>query len=111
MRFLVDEDVPEKLLRFLASSAHDAVRVKPQTSDINNMRRAKSEGRMLITLDKDCANIAMGSAESFDVLHFRIHPPYADSLIDAFKNMTASLPPSEIKGLLSVTLQGHIRYK
>lgn len=111
MRFLVDEDVPAKLLKFLVSRGFDSLRVDSGASDLANIQRSKKEGRVFITLDKDFASFATASPGEFDVVFFRIHPPYADSLVAAFDNLLKNPDPAGIKGFITLTETGHIRYR
>lgn len=50
MTFLVDEDVPVKLLTALRAAGHDALRVDPGTADRALAERAARERRVLILL-------------------------------------------------------------
>jgi len=58
MRFLVDEDVPRKLLTTLVHAGHDAIRVERSASDAAIALQAQHESRILITRDKDFTNTA-----------------------------------------------------
>lgn len=109
MRFLVDEDVPAKLLNTLLKLGHDAVRVKPGTPDTENVKRAKSEARVFITLDKDFINPAVYPAAEFDIIRLQIHPPYANALVSAFQKLLTTVPVEKFKGLIVLQEGGHIR--
>ena len=109
MKFLIDEDVPVKLLKFLAASGHDAVRATPATADLEIAKRAKKDGRILITLDKDFANTVIFPTTEFNIVQIRIHPPYADAITEAFQKFLSTVPPENIKGLMILEKEGHIR--
>lgn len=109
MKFLLDEDVPLELLKILQKSGHDIIRVTPSSPDPEIAERAKKEKRILITLDKDFTNRAQFPPKEYDVVQFRIHPPYAERLIEAMDELLRSLSPEEWKGLIVVQEGGHIR--
>jgi len=109
MNFLIDEDVPFKLLKTLEMFGHDCVRTAPASSDSEVAGRAKKEGRILITLDKDFTNIARYPPAKYNIVRIQIHPPYADAIIEAFKKLLNSVKPDEFKGLIILQPKGHIR--
>jgi predicted nuclease of predicted toxin-antitoxin system len=100
MKFLIDEDVPVKLLRVLIKAGHEATRVRPSTPDPAIAAQAFDEGRILITVDHDFANKSLYPPERFTIVHIRIHPPYADDIVDAFAKLLAELSPERFKGLI-----------
>ncbi len=108
MKFLVDEDVPVEIIEKLGKIGHDAIRVVPSSSDPENANRAKSEGRVLISLDKDLTNRSLYPPKENNIIHVQIHPPLADTVMDAINNMLAIIPPERIKGLIVLTKSGPI---
>ena len=109
MRFLIDEDVPAKLLHVLEEAGHEARRVNPSTPDPTIAAQARQEGRILVTLDSDFTNTSLYSPERFTIVHIRIHPPYADDITDAFTKLLAQLPPNQFKGLILLGRTGSLR--
>ena len=109
MKFLVDEDVPIKLLKALKSLSHDAVRVEPSASDITNAKRAKEEDRILISLDRDITDSFFFPPSEFNIIHIDIHPPYSEIIIAAFKRLLNDIPADRLKGLIILTREGHFR--
>ena len=108
MLFLADENIPEKLTRFLVRSGHSVEKAVPQAPDQENIRKARSEKRIIITLDKDF-EILYAKDPSFGVILFRIHPPYADLLIKSFERLIGQIPEIPSTGLILLTQSGHIR--
>src|SRR3990167_1107995 len=108
MKFLADEDVPAKLLKTLQTLGHDCVRVRASSSDSEVSQRAKNEGRILITLDKDFTNIALYPPREFDIVRIQIHPPYANPMIEAFKKLIDTIPANNLRGLIILESKGHI---
>lgn len=109
MKFLLDEDVPRRLLTALRTAGHDVIRVDPATPDPVIAARAKAEGRILITLDKDFANTTMYPPSAITIVHIQIHPPYANEIIEAFTRLLATLRPEKLKGLIVLHKLGSIR--
>lgn len=109
MKFLVDEDVPSALLIALQRAGHDAVRVERSASDPANAARAKAEGRILVTLDKDLTNTKRYPTSQFTIVHIPIHPPYAQDIVAAFSRLLETLPAEKFRGLIILQKPGTIR--
>lgn len=108
MKFLLDEDVPLKLLKVLNAAGHDARRVVPSTPDPVAAAQASEEGRILVTLDKDFTNKSLYPPSRFTIVHIRIHPPYAEEIIEAFLRVLATLPSEPFRGLLLLDRTGSL---
>ncbi|MBI1871784.1 MAG: DUF5615 family PIN-like protein [Chlamydiae bacterium] len=111
MKFLIDEDVPLKILKFLKGLGHDAIRTIPSTTDPELAKLAKREERILISIDKDFTNTRLYPPEDFDIIHVQIHPPYADKIVESLKRLFDELSEKEFKGLIILLESGHIRVK
>ena len=111
MKFLIDEDVPVKLIEALNSLGHDAIRAKKGTPDPDNANRTKEEGRIFITLDKDFTNRSMYSPNLFNIIHIQIHPPYAEAVIDAVGGLLKNTSPTKLKGLIVLRRSGPVFFK
>ena len=109
MKFLVDEDVPIQLIKALKTLNHDAIRVTPASSDIDNARRSKTEGRILISLDGDLTNTILFPPSEFNIIHIDIHPPYAEIIITAIKKLLEEIPENKLRGLIILTTTGPIK--
>ena|SRR3989338_4062378 len=109
MKFLIDEDIPLKLLKTLLTLGHDCVRATPASSDLEVVERAEKEERILITLDKDFTNITIYPPTKFNIVRIQIHPPYADTIIEAFQKLLNSVPAKDFQGLIILQPKGHIR--
>ncbi|MBI4970816.1 MAG: DUF5615 family PIN-like protein [Candidatus Omnitrophica bacterium] len=111
MKFLIDENIPKKLLKALVSSDHDAVRVETSTRDAEIFERAKRENRILVTLDNDFIQLARFSSihENFSIILVHIHPPYAGPITEAFTKLLKSVSEEKLKGLIILERSGHIR--
>ena len=99
MKFIIDENVPTKLVRILRGLGHDATRVVPTTPDPENARLARREGRTLITIDHDFTNRSQYPPKEFDILLIHIHPPEKEEVVKAVQTFLAT-DPKPLKGLV-----------
>jgi predicted nuclease of predicted toxin-antitoxin system len=77
MKFLADAGISPKTVAFLNAAGHDAVHVRQiglqRASDADIVRRARQEGRVVLTFDLDFGQIlALGVAGSPSVVIFRL---------------------------------------
>ena len=108
MKFLIDEDVPVRLLRVLNSVGHDAIRVAPSSPDREIALRAKQEGRVLITLDRDFTNTRAYPPKEFNIVRIQIHPPTKDTVTQAFERLLRVYPEG-ISGLILLRRDDHFQ--
>ena len=109
MKFLIDEDVPAKLLRSLNAAGHDAVRVTPSTADREIAKLAIAEDRIIITLDKDFTNRLLYPPSSCNIIHVRIHPPFADTVAGAVMQLLEHSQGQRLRGLIILERDGITR--
>ena len=77
MKFLADAGISPKTVAFLNAAGHDAVHVRQiglqRALDADIVRRARQEGRVVLTFDLDFGQIlALGVADSPSVVIFRL---------------------------------------
>lgn len=95
MRFLLDENVKLKFLRWLSQNGHDAVRVPVETKNGEILALGISQSRVLITHDHDFADrLRYPPAKHAGVILMEIHPPVLSELITAFEELLLN-PPAE----------------
>jgi predicted nuclease of predicted toxin-antitoxin system len=109
VKFLIDEDVPVKVLKFLTAAGHDAVRVTSGSPDQDIAQKSVSESRVLLTLDKDFSDRLVYSPSKFSIVCFRIHPPFADDLIEALRSLLHKASAADLRGLTLVQRDGELR--
>ena len=101
-RFLADEMIHADLVRFLIRSGHSVLRTPKGFKNGDVYRFAKNNGRVLITQDKDFADIHRYPAAGTDgILCVRIQPPTIGNLIEGFKIFLAKTSPADIQGKLT----------
>ena len=109
MKFMLDEDVPAKLLRVLRAAGHDVTQAPRSTPDLSIARLAKTQERVLVSLDKDFTNTSLFPPSEFTIVHLQVRPPYADELIEAFRRLLDRLPADSFRGLIILEKSGSIR--
>ncbi|MBI5876807.1 MAG: DUF5615 family PIN-like protein [Chloroflexi bacterium] len=80
MRLIADENFPQAAIDALRSEGHDVLSIRldaPGSRDSPVLARAVSDGRILLTFDKDFGELAFkaGLPAACDVILFRISAP------------------------------------
>ena len=112
MKFLIDECVGRRLVVLLQRSGYDAVFVgdwKPSSSDEDVLRKAESEGRILITDDKDFGRLILKlKRPSTGVILIRTSTTDPNKRFDSLLKVLKKIDPS---GKFIVIEDGAIRIK
>jgi predicted nuclease of predicted toxin-antitoxin system len=91
MKFLVDECIGTSMLACLRDAGHDAasvVEVMPQATDEDILRRAVSEGRIVVTNDKDFGELVYRSGwEHCGVVLLRLRDEQAENRVRVMKSV------------------------
>jgi hypothetical protein len=95
MRFLANENIPGDLVQTLRETGHDVAWTAedmPGSSDRDNLERAQTEQRVLLTFDKDFGELAFRSnLSSFaGVVLFRLRLKPPSSLVPAMAHILES---------------------
>ena len=88
MRILANENFPEDAVVALRKAGHDVAWIRteaPGSSDREVLRRAQTEGRVLITFDKDFGELAFRAElpASSGIVLFRISAPSSSHIARA----------------------------
>ena len=109
MRFIIDENVPTKLIRILRKKGLDTARVRLGSGDWEIARRAKKEDRILVTQDKDFIGSSMYPIAGIDIIFLQVQPSTEDLIIEAFDRLLKDIPEEKFKGLVILKNNGHIQ--
>jgi predicted nuclease of predicted toxin-antitoxin system len=112
VRLLANENFPVETVRELRDHGHDVLWIHseaPGSPDPDVLDRARQEGRILVTFDKDFGELAfrLGLVSSRGVILFRVRqisPSYVTRLVVA-----ALESRDDWEGHYSVIDEGHIR--
>lgn len=101
-KILCDENLPVKLIKLL-SEEYDVKLAIPSSSDEEVIKLAKSDGRILITLDRHFGNISIFPPSNYcGIVLMRIHPPIIESMFSALTNLFSTISPDDFKGKLFI---------
>ena len=111
MRLLADENLPKPTVQALRHDGHDVLWARtdcPSKPDSFLLDTAESEGRILLTLDKDFWQIALQRRQPLlkaGVVLLRVHPAVPDAITSLVRQALAN--EREWAGHVSVvTVQG-----
>lgn len=95
MRFCANENLPGVCIEALRSCGHDVLWIReamPGAPDEMVLARALSEGRILLTFDKDFGTLVfrMGQRASHGIVLFRIAQPSAEAVAETVTRILAS---------------------
>ena len=97
MKFLIDENVRKEVIDFIKDLGYDVLMPPSGCSDEEIAKIAKKERIVILTHDVHFANIlAYPPNEFFGIIRIKIHPPKAETTINALKNLFNKVPLSEI---------------
>jgi len=107
IKFLVDENIPSGVTRFLRDRGFDVKEVggaeDAGASDDAIMALARKEERILLTFDKHFANILTYPPHSHHgIIRIRIHPPLIDEFNRALDQLMKNFDLNAIGGSLIV---------
>ncbi|MHA1593548.1 MAG: DUF5615 family PIN-like protein [Candidatus Baldrarchaeia archaeon] len=102
LKFLLDENVPISVYRYLLRIKNYEVEYVPRGSDDQKVAKlAKEKKAILITRDSDFANIVLYPPEEYyGIIVFRIHPPIPDDLIRALDRILEKIQNFEGKTII-----------
>ena len=112
MKFLLDQDVYGLTARFLASSNFDIVSVSQlglsRAPDKEVLGTAQSQGRILITRDRDYGNLVFVQSLGAGVIYLRILPSTANAVHQELMRVIEKYSAKELSGaFVVVEANGH----
>jgi predicted nuclease of predicted toxin-antitoxin system len=116
MRFKIDENLPDEASELLSQSGHDAITVLAQRmgggSDPTLARVCAAEGRTLVTLDLDFADIRVyPPAEYSGFIVLRPLSQAKEHVLALLREVTARLPADGLTGQLWVADETGVRIR
>lgn len=114
MRFVVDESTGVSVVEYLRSVGHDVLAVAeamPQADDQDILGRAVSEGRIVVTNDKDFGELIYRSGyEHCGVLLLRLRDESPSSRVRVVKAVLAQYG-DRLEGHFTVATEGGVRIR
>ena len=116
MLFKLDENLPEAVARLFAEAGHDAVTVSEQgmtgEGDPLVASVCRSEGRVLVTLDMDFADIRNYPPRDYPgLVVFRLSRQGPGRVLGVAAKLIEVLPESSLQGQLWIVEEDRIRIR
>ena len=115
MKFLTDQDVYASTVRFLSGLGHDVVPAGQlglaQAEDVELLRVAHEQGRLLVTRDRDFGAIVFVQGGGPGVIYFRIVPSTLHAVHAELQRVLALYTEQELHGSFVVVEPGRHRIR
>ncbi|MCM8824385.1 MAG: DUF5615 family PIN-like protein [Candidatus Omnitrophica bacterium] len=112
MQFIVDKNVRKEVVDFLKAKGYDVISLTAGLEDEKIAQTAKETKRILLTHDQHFANIlAYPPKEYSGIIRIKIHPPTADSIINALENLFQKLSTKQIDKKLIILEKNGFRIR
>lgn len=114
MRFIVDESTGAGVVEYLRGTGHDVLAVAetmPQASDPDILTQAMSEGRILVTNDKDFGELVFRSSKAHSgVLLLRLHDESAANRVRVVMTVLDQ-HADRLSSSFTVATEGYVRIR
>lgn len=114
MRFIVDESTGAAVVECLRGAGHDVLAVAetmPRAGDPDILTRALSEGRILVTNDKDFGELVFRSGQAHSgVLLLRLHDESAASRVRVVLTVLEQYA-DRLPSCFTVATEGYVRIR
>lgn len=114
MRFIIDESTGSGVVIYLQSQGYDAisvVNIMPQADDIEILRYAYAENRLVITNDKDFGDLIFRSQEPHHgVILLRLQDESGTNRINVIKTVVTQYA-DYLPGRFTVATEKNIRFR
>jgi len=115
VKLLLDQDVYEITARFLIATGHDVLRVAEigmaQSSDEENLQKARELERIFVTRDRDYGNLVFVKSIRSGVLYLRMLPSEIDSVHTELERVLNLYDETELKSAFVVIETGRHRFR
>jgi predicted nuclease of predicted toxin-antitoxin system len=115
MRFLTDQDVYDRTVRFLRGLGHDVLPVASlglaRAEDTELLRAAQREGRLFVTRDRDFGGLVFVQGVGAGVLYLRMLPSTLDAVHAELERVLTLYNEQELQGSFVVIEPGRHRMR
>lgn len=115
MKFLLDQDVYAVTARFLSDLGHDVLTVAAiglsRASDIELLKAAQEQQRILVTRDRDFGNLVFVHGLTVGVIYLRILPSTQHAVHQELARVLEEHPESELRRAFVVAEAGRHRFR
>ena len=115
MRFFLDQDVYAITFRFLQTLKHDVLTAgetgNARTPDIELLKIAQGQGRILITRDRDFGSLVFVSHAGSGVIYLRMSPSNQNAVHNELERVLTIYTEDELNNAFVVVEAGRHRYR
>ncbi len=112
MKLLADENIPDELVDILREKGHNVSRPPAGTKDPAVALIAKRENRIIVTQDKDFANIIWYPPKSLrGIIRLKIHPPILSKIIQRLDDLFSQFSRENLDGKLVILEEDGFRIR
>ena len=112
MRFLVDENLPNAIVEALTKQGFDAVKVASGSLDEQVAAFAQKTERVLLTLDKDFANILLYPPREYHgIVCFRLNRPLVKDILQGLGSVLSHFKSDSVRGRLIIVASHGFRIR
>ena len=115
MRFFLDQDVYRITFQFLKALKHDILTAgesgNARTPDIDLLRIAQEQDRILITRDRDFGRLVFVSRAGSGVIYLRMSPSNQDAVHNELERVLNTYTETDLKNAFVVVESGRHRYR
>ncbi|MFC1631359.1 DUF5615 family PIN-like protein [Candidatus Omnitrophota bacterium] len=88
MKLLVDENIPDELVDILRDKGHDVTTPTSGTKDTDIAILAKRQNRIILTQDKDFANLLTFPPKNFHgIIRIKARPPIISTILVGLEDL------------------------
>lgn len=112
MKILADENIPDELIDLLRDKGYDVSTAPPGTKDPKIALLAKKERRILLTQDKDFANIIWYPPKSLHgIIRLKFHPPVISDILSALEDLFQEFTQKDLDKKLVILEEDGVRIR
>lgn len=112
MKLFADENIPDEIVDTLRNLGHDVSTPTPGTKDSDIALLAKKEGRIILTQDKNFANILLHPPKNFHgIIRIKIHPPTISDILRNLEDLFQKFSQKDLDKKLIVLEKDGIRIR
>jgi len=115
MKFLIDQDVYAGTVRFLTGLGHDVVTASSiglaEADDAVLLARARAEGRIFVTRDRDFGGLVFVHKSGPGVLYLRITPSTIQAVHQEIQLILSRYPENDLQTAFVVVEPGRHRHR
>lgn len=114
MKFLLDMPVPQRAASWLRSKGHDTLHARDvglaQASDIEILRRAQQESRIVVTMDLDFPRLLSTlSADGPGIILIRLQHPHLWAIQQRLEVLFKTVAEADLMHSIAVVEESYVR--